>query len=225
MSKRKLRLDGDASETDELEDEIAANEEEELANILFTPQPESRTLGLYGDVAEKNSAGICYSMLGIHEQHMNKQAEDAALGVDPKEVEDNPISFYISTPGGSSHDMMAIYDIMTHVKKNIEVHTCGIGQVQSAGVLLLAAGTKGKRLVGRHCRLMIHPVAAGNAGELHDLENEMEEIRLVQDAYSKALIKESKLTAKQFKGFLSRSTKVYFGAEEAIKWGIADGIY
>ena len=47
----------------------------------------------------------------------------------------------------------------------------------SAGVLLLAAGTKGKRRVGKHCRIMLHSVIGGSTGPMHQLENEFAEVK------------------------------------------------
>ena len=58
----------------------------------------------------------------------------------------------------------------------------------SAGVLMLAAGTKGQRYVGKNRRVMIHSVMGGNHGSLHNMINEMEAIEQLQDMYCDALI-------------------------------------
>ena len=94
----------------------------------------------------------------------------------------------------------------------------------SAGVLLLAAGTKGKRKIGKNCRVMIHSVLAGNEGPLHNLENEIAEVRWTQDRYIKALIDETKLTQKTVNKLLQRHVNVYLSAEDAVKYGIADEV-
>mgnify|MGYP001551496522 FL=1 len=78
-----------------------------------------------------------------------------------------PIEFVLCTSGGSALDMFAIYDVMRMVREDCDVCTYGIGKIMSAGVLLLAAGTKGKRKIGKHCRVMIHPVQAGTSGSSH----------------------------------------------------------
>ena len=79
--------------------------------------------------------------------------------------------------------MFAIYDVMNVIKKKCEVHTYGIGKVMSAGVLLLANGTAGKRKVGKNCRVMIHSCNAGSVGDIHNLKNEMSAIQHQQDQY------------------------------------------
>jgi ATP-dependent Clp protease protease subunit len=138
------------------------------------------------------------------------------------EIEVLPIEFLLSTPGGSADDMFALYDIMRVVKEKCPIVTFGIGKVMSAGVLLLAAGTKGKRKIGKNCRVMIHSVIGGNVGPLHNLENEMNEIRYIQNAYLKALADETNMTYQQLRRMINRKVNVYLSAEEAVKLGIAD---
>jgi ATP-dependent Clp protease protease subunit len=92
----------------------------------------------------------------------------------------------------------------------------------SAGVLLLAAGTKGKRRIGQNCRVMIHSVIAGSHGSLHNLLNEMEAVEQLQQMYIDSLVAETKMTKKQLKKMLERKVNVYLSAEEAVELGIAD---
>ena len=92
----------------------------------------------------------------------------------------------------------------------------------SAGVLVLAAGTKGKRRIGKNCRVMIHSVIGRVTGGLHNVENEIDEIRWVQDQYIKMLADESDLSRAQLKKMLQRKVDIYLSAEEAVEHGIAD---
>ena len=142
----------------------------------------------------------------------------------PKEAPYDPITFYISTYGGSADEMFSVYDMMTMTKKSCEIHTIGLGKVMSAGTLLLAAGTKGKRRIGKHCRVMIHAVAAGSAGELHDIENEIKSIKHIQELYINALARETQMTKRTIQKLLDRRVNVYLTAEEAVEYGIADQI-
>ena len=133
-----------------------------------------------------------------------------------------PIEFYISTWGGDALGMFAIYDLMRMVREECDISTFGIGKVMSAGVLLLAAGTKGERRVGKHTRIMMHAVRAGHYGALHSLENEMKETRCTQEQHIQALVTETKMTKRQIKTMLEKKIDVYFNAAEAVKFGIAD---
>ena len=202
---------------------------EELAEMLMAsakeegdkePSLESmRSLGLYGDVEEERVSEVIAGLLTLH--HMGKPK----LSEDGEEIEaGKPIDMYVSTYGGSADDMAALVDIMNMVKKDCTIRTIGLGKVMSAGVLIMASGTKGERTIGRNCRVMIHSVIAGNAGSLHNLENELAEVKKMQEVYLDSLVEVTNLTKKQLKSFMRRKTNVYLTAEEAIKYGIADKI-
>ena len=141
-------------------------------------------------------------------------------GEEPDPLED--ITFYVSTYGGSADDMFSIYDVMNFAKSRCDVSTVGLGKVMSAGVLLLAAGTKGKRKIGKNCRVMIHAVSSGNVGTIHNLVNELGEIQNLQEAYIDAIVENSNFTKRTLKKLMDRKVNVYLSAEEAIEYGIAD---
>ena len=121
--------------------------------------------------------------------------------------------------------MFSIIDVMEAVKnQTCDVQTYGVGKVMSAGVLILAAGTVGKRKVGENCRIMLHNVIAGHAGTIFTLENELEEIKWIQERYIHCLAKYTKLTKPKIKKMLKDQRDVYISAEDAIKYGIVDEI-
>jgi len=176
------------------------------------PEPDLRVVGLFSEVVDEKITEIIHGLLYMNE--MNKLEED------PKNKRD--IEFYLSTYGGSADDMFALYDMMKIVEEDTDIVTIGMGKVMSAGVLILAAGTKGKRQIGRNCRVMIHSVIAGNHGSLPNLINEMEAIQDLQDLYIERLVEETKMTKKQMKKLLEQKVNIYLSAEEAVKYGIAD---
>jgi len=191
--------------------EEAEKEEDDLNNM--------RSVGLYGDVDEERIAEVISALLTL--QHVGKPKYDEEGEVTE---EGKPIKLYVSTYGGSADEMAALVDIMNVVKKDCPIETIGIGKVMSAGVLILASGTKGERYIGKNCRVMIHSVIAGNHGSLHNLENELTEIKKMQDIYLQSLADATNMTKKQLKSFMRRKQNVYLNAEEAIKLGIADKI-
>jgi ATP-dependent Clp protease protease subunit len=196
-----------------LEQELT--EEEEAPRVVIMEsgeaEPELRVIGLFSEVSEEKVAELVHALLYLNE--INKKREQL-----------DPIEFYISTYGGSADDMFALYDIMRQVKQTTEIHTIGMGKVMSAGVLILAAGTKGKRKIGKYCRVMIHSAIAGNHGSLPNLVNELEALKETQDAYIGALAEETKMSKEDIKNMLERKVNVYLSAEEAVELGIADVI-
>ncbi len=58
---------------------------------------------------------------------------------------DSDIRLYINSPGGDAYAGMAIYDAMRYVKPDVQTYC--IGMAMSAGAMLLAGGTVGKRFV------------------------------------------------------------------------------
>ena len=183
-----------------------------LMNGEAPPEPDLRVVGLFSEVVDEKITEIIHGLLYMNE--MNKLEED------PKNKRD--IEFYLSTYGGSADDMFALYDMMKIVEEDTDIVTIGMGKVMSAGVLILAAGTKGKRKIGRNCRVMIHSVIAGNHGSLPNLINEMEAIQDLQELYIERLVEETKMTKKQMKKLLEQKVNIYISAEEAVKHGIAD---
>jgi ATP-dependent Clp endopeptidase proteolytic subunit ClpP len=184
------------------------------------PEVNLRKIGLIGDVTEEKSSDIIYGLYALKEVGKNYVEPSTKRGK-PK-LSYDPIDFVISTNGGSASDMFAIFDVMRDIRKECEIHTFGIGKVMSAGVLLLAAGTKGKRKIGKHCRVMIHSVIAGNSGPMFNLENEMKEVRETQRRYIEALKSETKMSIAQINKFFEKHVDIYLSAEEAVKLGIAD---
>ena len=174
--------------------------------------PEQRSIMLVGEIDEEKSADLISALLVLSQQ----KEED-------KERADN-IKIYISTYGGPADEMFGIYDVMNFCKQFCDIETIGIGKVMSAGTLILSAGTKGKRKLGKHCRVMMHSVNGGSIGELHNLENEMDQMKTLQDNYIQALSNETQMTKRQIQKLINRKINVYLSAEEAIEKGLADEV-
>jgi len=202
---------------EELQEEIEAM----LAEMAPRPSPASelRVAQLYGEIDDKMATDIISAFLILKESGKEEILEKG--NEEPNTIY-HPFELLISTPGGTAVDMFSIYDVMRQTQESCEIHTYGLGRVMSAGVVLLAAGAKGKRKIGANCRVMIHSVIGGHHGSIHNLENEMEEVRWIQEQYNKALCAETDLTPRMLKKLLSRNVNVYLTAQEAVEYGIAD---
>ena len=213
-----------------LEEETGIDEAaEELQQfLLLNSHPEEdtrvRMISLFGEVEEERASELCFSMVALKEMGKREALEDPEDVDSPIITTYDPFTFSLSTYGGSAVEMFAIYDTMRMIRQECEIHTFGLGKVMSAGVLLLAAGTKGKRKIGKNCRVMLHSVIGGSHGSIHNLENEMEEIRFLQEQHIRCLIEETDMTKRYLNKLLNRKMNVYLTAEQAVELGIADEV-
>jgi len=212
----------DKKKTKQQEAEEEESSEEETKQVTLVdllgggPEesgPEGRSIMFVGDVTEEKAADLISALLVLAQ---TKDEED-------DRAED--IKLYISTYGGSADEMFGIYDVMNFCKQFCDIQTIGLGKVMSAGTLLLAAGTKGKRYVGKHTRVMIHSVNGGSIGELHNLQNEMEQIAGLQESYIQAMSNETSMTKRQIQTLINRKVNVYLSSEEALEKGLADEVW
>ena len=211
-------------------DESAPSEEPKII-LLNSPSgdssddPKIRKCMLYGDINEEQAKDLIATMILLGD---TAEVEEPVNPENPEsefKTTVRPFEIVISTGGGNADDMMSVYDMMRLIRQKVEVETTGVGKVMSAGTLLLAAGTKGKRKIGRNCRVMIHAVSGGSIGPMHELTNEFKEIKKIQEAYINCLADETDMSVAQIKKYLKQKTNVYLSAEEAVKLGIADEIF
>jgi len=177
---------------------------------------ESRTMLLQGEVNEEKAGEIISGFLALADLKPPKgELKEGEMPYDP-------ITMYVSTYGGSADEMFAIFDIMNHCKKSCHIETIGIGKVMSAGTLILAAGTKGKRKISKNCRVMLHQVSAGAFGPLFNMTTEIDAIQKLQDQYINAMASCTNLSKRKLKSLLNERVNVYLTAEEAVEYGLAD---
>lgn len=133
-----------------------------------------------------------------------------------------PITLFVSTYGGSVDEMFSLYDVIKHV--SCPIHTIGLGKVMSAGVLLLASGKKGCRMVGSSARLMIHPISGASDGNFFQLRNELAETERMQNTMEEMLLRETKMSRQKLQEIMKSGYDHYITAQEALKLGIVDVI-
>ena len=130
------------------------------------------------------------------------------------------IHLYLNTPGGAITAGLAIYDTMQFV--SCDVDTYCIGQAASMGAILLAGGTKGKRFLLPHSRVMIHQPWGGVEGTATEVNIHTREILRLKKIVNEIL---SLHTGQSIKKIEKDTERDYFmSAEEAVKYGISDKI-
>jgi len=194
------------------------DEEEEETTVPFGATEEDPPLiGLVGEINEEGTQQIVLALLTYNGGKI--------LQEDKSELEDaDDIEFFISSSGGSVNEMFTIYDLMELVKKNRDIATFGYGKIASAAVLLLAAGTKGKRHMAKHARLMMHHCSSNASGTHPNVRSNYNELKKVEDMMVQVLSAHSSLSAGEIFNILSNNTDEYFSAEEVLEMGIVDKI-
>ncbi len=133
---------------------------------------------------------------------------------------DKDIHLYINSPGGSVTAGLAVYDTMQFIKS--EISTMCIGQAASMGALLLAGGTKGKRVCLPHSRMMIHQPLGGFQGQATDIDIHAREILLIREKLSLILARHTGQTLERIQQDTERDN--FMGAEDAREYGLIDQI-
>ncbi len=133
-----------------------------------------------------------------------------------------PIRVIVNTYGGHVVEMFALYD--TFKLCRAPIITIGVGKIMSAGVLLLSAGEKGERRIGRNAIVMIHEVWSVLWGSLYNLESEVKEVRRLQDQMLACLCKETGQKASTLKKIFGEHKDEYLLPNQAKKLGIVDKV-
>jgi ATP-dependent Clp protease protease subunit len=134
---------------------------------------------------------------------------------------DRDILMYINSPGGSMTSMMAIYDTMQYIQP--EIQTFCLGQAASAAAVILAAGTKGKRMALPNSRILIHqPAVESGYGQSSDLEIQAREILRMRQAMEQILAQHTGQDEEQVRRDTERDK--FFTAAEAKEYGLVDEV-
>ena len=135
-------------------------------------------------------------------------------------INNNDISIYINSPGGSITSGLAIYDTMNFI--NSDVSTICIGMAASMGAFLLSSGTKGKRYALKNSDIMIHQPLGGVEGKATDIKIVTDRILDLRNRLNKILSKNTNQTLKK----IERDTELdnYMNSKEALNYGIIDKI-
>jgi ATP-dependent Clp endopeptidase proteolytic subunit ClpP len=173
---------------------------------LFTSS--SEIILLQGEITEEKSAFAIEKLLGGH-------------------IEQRPLHLVLSTYGGSVVETFGIYDVMKYVRRHgSTIYTLGVGKVMSAGVLLLAAGSRGCREIGKNCRLMFHAMTTEADGKLSTVVGEIKETKRHEEQFTTCIRKESSapffLTRQLVSQWNESATNVYLSPKQAIYYGLVD---
>lgn len=130
------------------------------------------------------------------------------------------IQMYINSPGGSVYAGLGIYDTMQIV--NPDIATICTGIAASMAVVLMCAGTQGKRTALRHSRIMMHQPSSAIGGQATDIAITVKEIQRVKENLYTII---SEHTGQPYDKVAADSDRDFWMlADEAKAYGIVDEV-
>ncbi len=181
---------------------IEKNETGERAYDIYSRLLKDRIIILNGEITD-NSSNIVVAQL---------------LYLDSLNNDD--ISLYINSPGGSITAGMAIFDTMNFIKSDIS--TICVGMAASMAAFLLSSGEKGKRYILPNAEVMIHQPLGGVQGQATEIKIAAERILKLKKKLNKIL---SDNTGKDIDTIDNDTERDYFmDSDEALNYGIVDKV-
>jgi len=137
-------------------------------------------------------------------------------------VNDEPITIKLTTYGGDPYMGFAIYDALRKCK--CPIITVTSGACMSAGVLIAAAGDKGKRYADPNTSWMYHAGGEGFEGEVNNFITTAEHVKDFKETCIDAITQRTKKTRKFWKAMEDSASDTYFKTKDAKKYGLIDHI-
>lgn len=172
-----------------------------LSDSVYQRLLQERIIWLGGEVRDENANAICAQMLLLAAENPNED-----------------IYLYINSPGGSITAGMAIYDTMQYVKP--DVATVAMGMAASMGQFLLTAGTKGKRFITPHTRVLMHQPSGGAGGTATDIRINANLILAMKQELAQIIADNTGKSVEQIEADSDRDK--WFTAQEALEYGFVD---
>jgi ATP-dependent Clp protease protease subunit len=164
---------------------------------------ENRIVFLQGEIYTGNANEVVMKLLYLQSENRRKD-----------------IHFYLNSPGGDVVATLAIYDTMQIL--SCPVATYCVGQAASGAAVLLCGGTKGKRYILPHARVMLHQPYGGVSGQISDIEIQANEILRNREVLNQVIADHSGHSVEKVAKDMDRD--FFMGAQEAKAYGLVDDI-
>lgn len=160
---------------------------------------------LFGDVDEETMKNACTFLLKANQVFVNKE-----------------ITLFVNTLGGSAYDGFALIDLMDISR--LPIKTVGMGSIMSMGVLIFAAGAKGKRILTRNTTVMAHQFSGGAYGKFHELMQNYKADVYLRHQTLEHFKRHTTMSTKQIEDVLFGASDRYLTPAECKRYGICDQI-
>ena len=177
---------------------------EKLPSINFMDEKlfKSRSISIFGQINEKIARTVTDQLLAL-------SAES-----------DDPITIYISSPGGHVESGDVIYDMIKFIKP--EVRIIGTGWVASAATNIYLAAKKENRYSLPNTRYLVHQPSGGSQGVATDIKIQAEQIVKTKARINKIIADETGRSIEQVEQDTDRD--YWMSVEEANEYGIVSKV-
>lgn len=163
---------------------------------------QSRSISIFGGINEKLAKSVAQQLLALSEDN------------------DDPITIYISSPGGHVESGDVIYDMIKFIRPTVRV--VGTGWVASAATNIYLAAKKENRYSLPNTRYLVHQPSGGSRGDATDIKIQMEEILKTKQRINQIIANETGQPIERVEQDTDRD--YWMSAEEAIEYGIVGTI-
>lgn len=162
----------------------------------------SRAITIFGEINDKIARSVTERLLALAAEN------------------DEPISIYVSSPGGHVESGDVIYDIIKFIKPTVRV--IGTGWVASAATTIYLAAAKENRFALPNTRFLVHQPSGGSRGSATDIAIQAQEIVKMRARINQLIADE---TGQSFDRVAKDTDRDYWmSAQEAIEYGIVGRI-
>ncbi len=158
----------------------------------------SRAITIFGEIDEKIARSVTEKLL--------------ALAADS----DEPITIYISSPGGHVESGDVVYDMIKFIKP--EVRVVGTGWVASAATTIYLAAKKENRFSLPNTRFLVHQPSGGSRGRASDIKIQAEQIVKMRERINQLIADETGQSLERVAKDTDRD--YWMTVQEAIDYGI-----
>tara|TARA_B100000959_G_scaffold208118_1_gene218534 strand:+ start:1310 stop:1891 length:582 start_codon:yes stop_codon:yes gene_type:complete len=162
----------------------------------------SRSISIFGQINEKIARTVTEQLLAL-------SAESG-----------QPITIYISSPGGHVESGDVIYDMIKYIQP--EVRVVGTGWVASAATNIYLAAKKENRYSLPNTRYLVHQPSGGSQGDATDIKIQAEQIVKTKQRINRIISEETGRPLEQVEEDTDRD--YWMSVDEAIEYGIVSKV-
>ena len=175
-----------------------------LPNLNFMDEKlfKSRSISIFGQINEKIARVVIEQLLALAAEN------------------DEPITIYISSPGGHVESGDVIYDMIKFIKPVVKV--VGTGWVASAATNIYLAAKKENRYSLPNTRYLVHQPSGGSQGDATDIKIQMEQILKTKQRINHIIAQETGRPLEQVEKDTDRD--YWMTVDEAVEYGIVNKV-